>query len=268
MGVGGAALATIIGQFVNLLLNIAYLFRFKNIKLDRSCFKIEFSVIRTITSLGVASCLNTMTTTIVSMVSNNMLKIFGAASAYGADIPITVFGLCMKVQNIFFSVALGISSAARPIIGFNYGAEKFERVKKTLKLALISATAVMTVAWAAYLLFPQQLISIFGAGDALYRDFAVKCFRIYLLTSCIGGVQLCAGTLFQAIGKPAKATVVSLAKQVVFYIPAMLILANIFGVVGILWAGPISEGLACLLASVLSVRELKKMGTLEAEAAV
>lgn len=112
-----------------------------------------------------------------------------------------------------------------------------------------------------YMAFPLQFIRIFGSESALYEEFAVKCFRIYLLTNFIGGVQLCTGTLFQAIGHPAKATVVSLAKQVIFYIPAMLILGKSMGLMGILWAGPLSEVLACVLAIVLVVRELKQMET-------
>ncbi len=262
MGVSGAALATIISQFLNLVVNVAYLFRFKNIKLDKRSFRFQFSFAWMLASLGIASCLNTMTSTLIAIVSNNMLTHYGALSVYGEDIPITVFGLCMKVSMLFFSVAMGISSASRPILGFNYGAEKFERVKKTFRLTLISSTIVMTVAWIVYMVFPLQLIRIFGAGSALYEGFAVKCFRIYLLTNFLGGMQLCAGTLFQAIGHPGKATVVSLAKQVIFYIPAMLILAKIAGLTGILWAGPAAEVLAFFLAVVLTAKELKKMGDL------
>lgn len=268
MGVAGAALATIISQFLNLVLNVAYLFRFKNIKLNRTSFRFQFSFAGMLASLGIASCLNTMTSTIIAVVSNNMLTHYGALSVYGEDIPITVFGLCMKVSMLFFSVAMGISSASRPILGFNYGAEKFDRVKKTFRLTLISATIVMAVAWVVYMAFPLQLIRIFGTESALYEEFAVKCFRIYLLTNFLGGMQLCAGTLFQAIGHPAKATVVSLAKQVIFYIPAMLILAKIFGLVGILWAGPVAEVLAFFLAAVLTVRELKGMGNASLEGSV
>lgn len=259
MGVAGAAWATIISQLLNLILNVAYLFRFKNIKLSKASFKFQFSFAGMLASLGIASCLNTMTSTIIAIVSNNMLTHYGALSTYGEDIPITVFGLCMKVSMLFFSVAMGISSASRPILGFNYGAEKFDRVKKTFRLTLISSTIVMTVAWIVYMAFPLQLIRIFGTESALYEEFAVKCFRIYLLTNFLGGMQLCAGTLFQAIGHPAKATVVSLAKQVIFYIPAMLILAKIFGLIGILWAGPVAEVLAFFLAVILTKNELKKM---------
>lgn len=265
MGISGAALATVLSQFINMALNIAYLFRFKNIKLDKASFRFRISFAGMLASLGIASGLNTTTSTVIAIVSNNMLTRYGALSVYGEDIPITVFGLCMKVSMLFFSVAMGISSASRPILGFNYGAEKFDRVQKTFRLTFISATMVMVVAWIVYIAFPLQLIRIFGTESALYEEFAVKCFRIYLLTNFLGGMQLCAGTLFQAIGHPAKATVVSLAKQVIFYIPAMLILAKAFGLVGILWAGPIAEVLAFFLAAVLARKELKGMGNARLE---
>ncbi|MGN1135331.1 MAG: MATE family efflux transporter [Oscillospiraceae bacterium] len=265
MGCKGAALATIISQFLSMVLNVAYLFRFKNIRMTKGAFRFSFSFAGMLASLGIASCLNTMTSTIIAIVSNNMLTHYGALSEYGEDIPITVFGLCMKVSMLFFSVAMGISSASRPILGFNYGAEKFERVKKTLYLTIISTTIVMTAAWLVYQLFPLQLIRIFGSESELYEEFAVKCFRIYLLANFLGGIQLCAGTLFQAIGHPASATIVSLAKQVIFYVPAMLILAKFFGLIGILWAGPVSELLAFILAVVLMVREIGKMTKPKAE---
>lgn len=261
MGIQGAALATIISQFINFVLNVAYLFRFKNIKITRESFRFHFPLAGKLASLGVASCLNTMTSTIVGMVSNNLFNHYGALSPYGEDIPITVFGLCMKVSMLFLSVALGISSAGRPILGYNYGAEKYERVRKTLNLTLISSTIVMTVAWLIYMLFPLQLIHIFGAGDALYEEFAVKCFRIYLLCSFLGGVQLCAGSFFQSIGRPALATVISLGKQVIFYIPVLLILPRLLGLTGLLWAGPIAEAAAFIMAVILMARETKRMGT-------
>ncbi len=145
MGISGAALATVLSQFINMALNIAYLFRFKNIKLDKASFRFRISFAGMLASLGIASGLNTTTSTVIAIVSNNMLTRYGALSVYGEDIPITVFGLCMKVSMLFFSVAMGISSASRPILGFNYGAEKFDRVKKTFHLTFITATTVMVL---------------------------------------------------------------------------------------------------------------------------
>lgn len=265
MGVAGAVLATIISQLINLLLNITYIFRYKTIKLNKDSFHFKPRLVGRLASLGFASCLSTMTSTLVAMVSNNLMKTYGAMSVYGADIPITTFGLCMKVSMLLYSVALGVASGSQPILGFNYGAQKYTRVKKTFLLTLGVSTIIMTAAWIIYQCFPLQLIRIFGKESALYEEFAVKCFRIYLLTHMIGGVQLCAGIFFQSLGQPMKATVISLAKQVLFYVPAMLILAKCFGIIGILWAGPAAELLAFLLAGFFSIREIKSLNRLSAQ---
>ena len=129
-GVEGAAIATILSQYVGLICNAAYLFRMKTIQLNRTAFSVSFRMIGRIMSLGFASCFNNLTSTIVAMVSNNLLTKYGEMSVYGADIPITTFGLCMKVSMIAFSFGLGVASGSQPIIGFNYGAQKYDRVRR------------------------------------------------------------------------------------------------------------------------------------------
>lgn len=260
MGVKGAALATIISQLIAALINIAYLFRFKNIKLRKESFIFNWHLLKTILTLGVASLLNTLASTIIGMVSNNLYRHYGALSIYGENIPLTVFGLCMKISMLFFSITMGISSGARPILGFNYGAKKIDRVKKTFKLSLIWSTVVMVAAWLLYMFFPLPLIRLYGSESGMYEEFAVKCFRIYLLLSFLGGIQPCVGSLFQAIGKPGLASVISLGKQVIFYVPFLLVLPLFMGIDGLLWAGPVSEGLTCILALILMRHVTKNLG--------
>lgn len=258
MGVKGAALATIISQFINMVINIVYLFKFKNIKMSKSSFAFDIRLLAHLMSLGISSCINTLTSTIIGMVSNNLFTHYGALSPYGEDIPITVFGLCMKISMLFFSVTMGISSGGRPILGFNYGAGKNDRVRQTFKLTVIASTVVMTIAWAMYMVFPLQLIRLFGSESGAYEEFAVKSFRIYLMMSFLGGVQPCVGSLFQSMGKPMLATVISLGKQVIFYVPALLILSHFFGLIGLLWAGPVSEVLAFVLSVALCMHVMRK----------
>ena len=129
-GVEGAALATILSQFIGLLFNIAYLFKFKTIRFTRSSLVMKWSISGRLASLGFASCFNNLTSTVVAFVSNNLLTQYGALSEYGADIPLTTFGLCMKVSMIAFSIGIGVANGSQPIIGFNFGAEKYDRVKK------------------------------------------------------------------------------------------------------------------------------------------
>ena len=181
------------------------------------------------------------------MISNNLLTKYGALSAYGPDIPITTFGLCMKVSMIAFSVGIGVASGSQPIIGFNYGAQKYDRVRRTFLLSAAVCSVITLVAWGVFQCFPLQLIRIFGTESSLYEEFAVQCFRVYLMLTFLNGLQMCTGVFCQAIGQPAKAAVASLSKQLLFYIPAMLICSRIWGLTGILAAGPVADTLAFAL---------------------
>lgn len=255
----GAAIATIFSQFVGLCFNIAYLFRFKNIKLTKGRFIPRASIAFRIMGLGLASCFNNLAATLIAAISNNLLTFYGAQSQYGPDIPVTTFGLCLKVSMIFFSVAIGIAGGSQPIIGYNYGAKLKRRVKDTYLCACKYATLVAIVAFIAFEAFPLFFLRLFGTESALYEEFGVKCFRIYLLLTFLNGVQACAGVFFQAIGKPVKAAITSLSKQFLFILPAMLILARLIGVECILWSGPVADALAFLLAAGLSIGELRKL---------
>lgn len=266
-GVKGAAIATIASQLFGLLLNIAYLFRLKTIRLSRQSFSFDIRTAGRIASLGFASGANNLTSTVVAFVSNNLMTKYGTLSVYGPDIPLTTFGLCMKVSMLAFSIGIGVASGSQPIIGFNYGAQKYDRVKKTFLLSAGVATIITSVSWIIFQCFPLQLIRIFGTESALYEEFAVKCFHIYLLLTFLNGLQMCAGVLFQAIGQPMKAAITSLSKQVIFYIPAMIILSHFFGLTGILMAGPTADALAFILSGAFCYKEIKKMGQMRENAA-
>ena len=266
-GVKGAAIATIASQLFGLLLNIAYLFRLKTIRLSRQSFSFDIRTAGRIASLGFASGANNLTSTVVAFVSNNLMTKYGALSVYGPDIPLTTFGLCMKVSMLAFSIGIGVASGSQPIIGFNYGAQKYDRVKKTFLLSAGVATIITSVSWIIFQCFPLQLIRIFGTESALYEEFAVKCFHIYLLLTFLNGLQMCAGVLFQAIGQPMKAAITSLSKQVIFYIPAMIILSHFFGLTGILMAGPTADALAFILSGAFCYKEIKKMEQMRENAA-
>lgn len=261
-GVEGAALATILSQGIGMCFNIAYLFRFKTITFTRHAFGFKPAVVGRISGLGFASCFNNLTSTVVAFVSNNLLTTYGAQSVYGADIPITTFGLCMKVSMLALSLAIGVASGSPPILGFNYGARKYDRVRKTFLLSVGISTIITTLSWLVFQLFPLQLIRIFGTESSLYEEFAIQCFHVYLALTMLAGLQLCAGVFFQAIGQPVKATLVSLSKQLLFYVPAMIILARFFGLTGILLAGPVADALAFTLSCLLCLQKLKKLNQL------
>ncbi|MDE6504823.1 MAG: MATE family efflux transporter, partial [Clostridia bacterium] len=252
-GVKGAAAATVIGQIINLIINIIYLFRYKNIKLNKHCFKLELKIIGKILGFGFASGLNALAGTIIGLASNRLLTKYGAQSIYGENIPITTFGLVMKVYMLLVSVSMGLAVGTQPIIGYNYGAGKNDRVKKAFFLAVGLTSIWQVLTFIIYESCPIFLIRIFGTESALYEEFAVKCFRIYLMCSFLGGVQLCASTLFQALGKPIIATIVSLTKNVIFFVPAMFILAYLIGLDGVLWAGMVADICAFLLSGTVAL---------------
>ena len=263
MGVEGAAIATVISQFLTFILNIFYIRNFKSIKLSKEDFKLKLSLASKVSMLGISSFITQMAIVVVMAFENNLLGKYGAQSKFGSEIPITVLGIVMKISQILNSIIIGIAAGAQPILGYNYGAEKYDRVKKTLKLVLGLSVLVSTIAFILFQTIPDKLISIFGSGDELYMEFACLAFRTYLMLCICNGIQIPAGIFFQAIGKGVKSAFISLSRQILFLIPAMLVLSHFFGIHGFLFAGPFADGLAFIIAGILlivEVRNLKKAG--------
>lgn len=259
MGIEGAAIATILSQFLTFIINILYLKKLKTITLNKNMFRIKFNIIKKIATLGISSFITQMSFVVVMGFENNLLAKYGAESKFGSEIPITVFGIVMKISQILNSIIIGIVTGAQPIIGYNYGAQKYDRVKKTLKLVLLVSVIVSTIAFILFKAIPDKLISIFGSGDENYMEFACLAFRIYLMLCICNGVQIPSGVFFQAIGKSIKSAILSLSRQIILLIPAMMILGNAFGLIGILYAGPVADGISFLLAIVLLIFELRNL---------
>ena len=260
MGVEGAAIATVISQFVTFILNVIYIKKFKSITMNKKALKPKFTTIRKVGTLGISSFITQMSFVVVMAVENNLLGKYGMDSKYGSEIPITVFGIVMKINQILNSIIIGIAAGTQPILGYNYGARKFDRVKKTLKTVLELSVIISTIAFILFQTIPEVLISIFGSGDANYMEFACIAFRTYLLLCIVNGIQIPSGIFFQAIGKSIKSAILSLSRQIVLLIPAMIILGHSFGIMGVLYAGPVADGLAFALAIVLLVKEVRYLG--------
>ena len=260
MGVQGAAIATVISQIVTFIINVFYIKKFKSIKIGKEELKPQFQVARKVSALGISSFITQMSIVLVIAFENNLLGKYGAESKYGADIPITVLGIVMKISQILNSIIIGIAAGSQPILGYNYGAEKYDRVKKTLKYVLGLSVIISTIAFILFQTIPDKLISIFGSGNELYMDFACIAFRTYLMLVICNGVQIPSGIFFQAIGKSAKSAILSLSRQILFLIPAMVILGRMFGLIGVLYAGPFADGLAFVISGILIIVEMKKLG--------
>lgn len=268
MGVEGAAIATVISQFVTFILNIIYIKKFKSITLNKEALKLQINTVKRVIMLGISSFITQMSFVFVMAVENNLLGKYGMESEYGSEIPITVLGIVMKINQILNSIIIGIAAGSQPIFGYNYGARRFNRVKETLKIVLGSSVIISTIAFILFQTIPDKLISIFGSGDTKYMEFACITFRTYLLLCICNGIQIPSGIFFQAIGKSAKSATLSLSRQILFLIPAMIIFSNMFGIMGVLYAGPFADGLAFILATILLIKEVKhlKQGTVKSEA--
>ena len=257
-GVEGAAFATLISQILTFVLNVAYVKRFKSIKLDKDSIKLRPNVCKKVTALGISSFITQMSIVCVMTAENNLLGKAGADSKFGAEIPITVLGIVMKISQILNSIIIGIAAGSQPIFGYNYGARKFDRVKQTLKIVLGSSLVISTIAFILFQTIPDKLIAIFGSGDENYMEFACLAFRTYLFLCIFNGVQIPSGIFFQAIGKSTKSAILSLSRQIIILIPAMIILSHMFGLMGVLYAGPFADGIAFILAVILLTIELRQ----------
>jgi putative MATE family efflux protein len=259
MGMKGAGLSTIISQSVAALLALIFISRMRQVKLTLSCFKPSSEITLNILKLGVAPFINHISAAIVQIALNNSLKRYGAESVYGAEIPLAVAGIVMKINMLFFSVVIGISQGCQPIFGFNFGAKKYDRVMQTLKLGLIAATVMSVISFLCYQIFPRQLIGIFGEGDELYFELAERFFRVYLVLAFINGIQPLCGNFFTAIGKAFKGVFIAATRQLVFFVPLILTLPLFFGFSGIIYSGPIADAAAMTLALLLTGLELREM---------
>ena len=259
MGVEGAAIATVLSQIVTFVINVIYLRKFKSINLDRRKFKISFSTAKKVSMLGISSFITEMSIVFVIATENNMLAKCGADSKFGSEIPITVLGIVMKISQILNSIVIGIAAGSQPILGYNYGAGKNDRVKQTLKTVLSISVGISTIAFILFQTIPDKLILIFGNGDENYIEFACLGFRIYLMLCICNGIQIPSGIFFQAIGKSVKSAILSISRQIAILIPAMIILGNLFGIKGVLYSGPFADAVAFVLSVTLLIFEVRNL---------
>ena len=246
-GVAGAAFATIIGQFLNASYYIYCMTRFKFISLKKEYIRLERNICKSVCGLGTSSFITQGSTVIVITVLNNALGTYGALSRYGADIPLAALGITMKVNQLVSGVAVGIASGVQPILGYNYGSGQYDRVKKSFKWSLTAGTLILFAAFIVFQVFPEKIVLLFGQESELYTEFAVKCFRTYLGGCFLIPAGAVTGIFFQAIGKTITAALLSLSRQVIILIPAVLILGALGGVEGILWSGAVSDCLSGII---------------------
>lgn len=263
MGMAGAALATITGQILSFALVVFYLRGFKTLPLSLSDLKPNMACWARIAALGATPAFNQVAMMVVQIVMNNTLTYYGSNSVYGSDIPLACAGIISKVNMLFFSFVIGISQGLQPIVSFNFGAQKYDRVKDAYKKAVFAATAISIVAFLCFQFFPRQIIGIFGSGSKEYLHFAERYFRIFLFFTFLNGIQPVSSNFFTSIGAPKKGIFLSLTRQIIFLLPLLLIFPYLFGIDGVMYTAPIADLAAASVSIVMVVREFKIMAKLQ-----
>lgn len=259
-GILGAALATIIGQIVSGVIALAYLPRFAHFSLRRSNLHLRAQRVWDIFLLGFPSLCTQTASAATQIVMNNLMRKYGAMTIYGSEIALSCYGLMMKLYQISHAMFVGLASGTQPINGYNFGAKQYARVRQTIGLAA-KASFVISVLWFCVFRYGGGLLAaLFVKEEPLYQEFAVHCFRLYMLGFFVYGLPQVTASFFQAIGSPVKALVVSLSRQVLFLIPLAILLSARFGLDGALGAAPIADVLAFLLAAVLLLKERQALG--------
>ncbi len=265
-GMKGAAIATVIGQIVTAVISLVYLARAKLLALHAEDFKPDGKImVRTLT-LGLCSFLAQISLVAAMAAINNMLRKYGAADAvFGQEqysqIPMAVVGIVMKFFQIVISVSIGMAAGCIPIVGYNIGAKRSDRVRSLFTRLLIYEAVVGAVALVAVELFPTALISVFGASNesVYYTDFAVKSFRIYLCTVILACINKATFIFLQAMGKALESTMLSMVREIVFGVGFALLLPIFFGLDGVLYSMPVSDILAAAVSAVLIIKTYRQL---------
>ena len=265
-GMMGAAVATVIGQMLTAVLAIWYLFHTKSVKLDKSAFTPKKHVVGRIISLGLCSFLAQISLVAAMAAINNMLRKYGAQDpVFGqeqyAQIPMAVVGIVMKFFQIVISVVIGMAAGCIPIVGFNMGAKRPERVKKLFTTLLISEAVLGAVAFVIVEFFPNTLIGIFGAKNesAYYTEFAIRAFRIYLCMMVLACVNKATFIFLQAMGKAVESTMLSMVREIVCGVGFALLLPLFFGLDGVLYSMPAADILTAVISGIIILKTYRQL---------
>lgn len=254
MGIKGGALATVIAQAVSSIWVLFYFLSGKSLlKIKRENLKLKLDVVRYIVTLGLAQFSIQIANSIVAIVANNTLV------KYGGDIGISAYRIINNTAMIFLMPIFGVNQGMQPIIGYNFGAKKYARVRKTLFLAMIASTVIALIGFIVTRVFPQNIAMLFNPDDKALIDMTSKGMKIFFTALPIIGYQVVSSNYFQAIGKPKQSIILGLLRQVIILIPATLILPTIFDLKGVWIAAPVSDILSAVLTSFFLIKSIKEL---------
>lgn len=259
-GMEGAAGATVISQVLSFVIAISYFRNFKSVKIGLRSFLLDIKRMYKVATLGMSNCINQLAICLVQIVMNGQLDKYAQLELAPEDayIPIAAFAVVMKVNSIVVSVFIGMAQGMQPIAGYNYGARQFDRSKKVGLYAAGICGLFALFGTFFFQVFPEYIVSVFGSGNALYTEYAVKTMRVFLMFVSCAGIQMTIANYFSAIGKPVKGVILSLTRQILLIVPLMLILPNFYGLDGVLYAAPITDTVSFLVALVLIIFEFSR----------
>ncbi|CEQ20347.1 drug/sodium antiporter [[Clostridium] sordellii] len=251
LGIKGAAIATVIAQLVTAVWGLSYYIKGKsNLKFKKSSLRLDKNLVKPVFAIGSAPFAMQLATSLVQVISNNALKTYGGDLAIGAMA--TVSSIALMISMPIF----GLNQGAQPIIGFNFGAAKYDRANKAFKLSAIVAVIIMTTGWLLIQTVPQLIVGMFNRDPKL-MEMSVTGARIYLLMLPIIGISITGSNYIQSIGKAKTAIILSLLRQVIILIPMILILPKFLGLDGVWYAQPVSDFLATVITIIILYREFK-----------
>lgn len=262
-GMTGAAVATVIGQTVSFAVALICFFRTRTFHLEARSFLPDFRAFKNALQLGTSSFITQMTIVIISLTCNILLAKYGAASKYGVDIPIAIIGIESKVYTVVINIIVGIVLGCQPIISYNMGAKNFNRVKELYRKILCCTVVICLLATLLFELAPRTVVGIFGSPTNVdpdcYWEFGEKTFRIFLCLVTFTCTIKMTSIFFQAVGKPVRAVIASMIRDIVCFIPLIIILPIFFGIEGILYAAPAADCIAIIVTIALTVTFMKSL---------
>lgn len=254
MGVQGAAIATVISQVVSSVWVLSYFTGNKShLKIKKENIKLQSYIVKDIISIGLAPFSMQIAASIVTVLLNNNLQ------KYGGDIATSSMAAINSITMMILMPIFGVNQGAQPIIGYNYGAKKYDRVKSALKSAILFATIIASIGFILTQTIPEKLIGLFGKDEKELIAVGSKAMRIYLSMLPIIGFQIVSSNYFQATGKPKQAMLLSLSRQVIVLIPALIILPRLFQLNGVWMAGPVSDLIASIITAIFIIKDLKQL---------
>ena len=266
MGMTGAAIATVLGQILTAALSVWYLCHMRAVKLEKSSFGIFPDLMKKYLPLGITSFLS-QASLVVSMaaVQNSCAKWGALDPVFGqpeyTQIPLAVLGIVMKFFQIAISISVGLSAGCIPVVGYNIGAQRKDRVKTLLTYLLTAEAVIGCIALLIVEVFPQGLIRIFGAANesAYYTEFAVRCFRIYLCMMPLAMVNKGTFIFLQALGKAKESMILSMVREIVFGVFLPILLPLMFALNGVLYSFPVADVLTFMMSLIVLVRTYREL---------